>query len=387
MPSYWLISVPATDRKDAAWHKLRQAVAEEPADHAEICGLAVPPFKTGTLDGLMSLSNDLVKHDQATESTVNKLAEALRALLQGDQEHLRLHLTVNDKSVDHYIKSFQWNNTKYRPDRPLREIVAMIAEEVGKIDATMKAKITQYNNVKSSVQNLERKQTGNFAVRNLAGIVDREHCIMDSEYLQTMFVAVPRNLYKEWKQKYETLAQMVVPRSSVLIAEDNEYGLFSVAVFKRVADEFASKCREEKFIVREFTYDETRLQRDRQELAELEATQQSMHVTQLGWCSTSFGVVFAAWVHIKVVRVFVESVLRYGLPPEYLTGTIKPHDKFVEKTAQTLEKLYANLGGKHSRDLPAGSGDLEDIQHLSLYDREYRPYVCFSIDWNVSGAV
>ena len=33
------------------------------------------------------------------------------------------------------------------------------------------------------------------------------------------------------------------------------------------------------------------------------------------WCKTHFGEAFCAWVHLKVIRAFVESVLRYGLSP------------------------------------------------------------------------
>lgn len=37
---------------------------------------------------------------------------------------------------------------------------------------------------------------------------------------------------------------------------------------------------------------------------------------------TNFGEVFSAWVHLKALRVFVESVLRYGLPPDFTAVSI-----------------------------------------------------------------
>ena len=39
---------------------------------------------------------------------------------------------------------------------------------------------------------------------------------------------------------------MIVPRSSVLVHEDAEYGLYSVTVFKKVVEEFKTKSREKK---------------------------------------------------------------------------------------------------------------------------------------------
>ena len=55
-----------------------------------------------------------------------------------------------------------------------------------------------------------------------------------------------RSLYKEWESNYESLSQMVVPRSSQKITEDSEYGLFSVTVFKKVVDEYKHHAREKK---------------------------------------------------------------------------------------------------------------------------------------------
>jgi V-ATPase subunit C len=38
---------------------------------------------------------------------------------------------------------------------------------------------------------------------------------------------------------------------------------------------------------------------------------------------SAFSDTFQAWTHLKAIRVFVESVLRYGLPPEFVSAVIK----------------------------------------------------------------
>lgn len=57
-----------------------------------------------------------------------------------------------------------------------------------------------------------------------------------------------RALYKQWNAKYETLTSMIVPRSSVKVAEDDEFGLFTVTLFQRVVDDFTHKAREERYL-------------------------------------------------------------------------------------------------------------------------------------------
>ena len=54
---------------------------------------------------------------------------------------------------------------------------------------------------------------------------------------------------KDWEARYETLADMVVPRSSRLVTEDSEYALYSVTLFRKVVDEYKTHCRENKSVI------------------------------------------------------------------------------------------------------------------------------------------
>lgn len=74
----------------------------------------------------------------------------------------------------------------------------------------MKAKLNSYNLAKGSLTQLQRKKTwvdysldiiiviltltfrGNLSVRSLADIVRKEDFIQDSEYMETLLVAVPK---------------------------------------------------------------------------------------------------------------------------------------------------------------------------------------------------
>ena len=41
---------------------------------------------------------------------------------------------------------------------------------------------------------------------------------------------------------------MVVPRSTELITEDNDFGLFTVTVFKKIVDEYKIHAREKRLV-------------------------------------------------------------------------------------------------------------------------------------------
>ncbi len=40
---------------------------------------------------------------------------------------------------------------------------------------------------------------------------------------------------------------------------------------------------------------------------------------------------FSSWIHVTAVRLFVESILRYGLPPQFLAALMRPNPKTVPK--------------------------------------------------------
>ncbi len=94
---------------------------------------------------------------------------------------------------------------------------------------------------------------------------------------------------------------MVVPRSTKKIAEDSEYGLYTVTVFRKVADEYKHHARERKlvcslachttltkwyntnfrFIVREFDFDAKAVQNEREEKGKLELQLKKQFVSEM----------------------------------------------------------------------------------------------------------
>lgn len=46
---------------------------------------------------------------------------------------------------------------------------------------------------------------------------------------------------------------------------------------------------------------------------------------------------------MKALRVFVESVLRYGLPVNFQAVIMKPQKKSQKRLRETLENLYSGI--------------------------------------------
>mgnify|MGYP002718895191 CR=1 FL=1 len=89
--------------------------------------------------------------------------------------------------------------------------------------------------------------------------------------------------------------------------------------------------------------------------------------------------------HLKCVRLFVESVLRYGLPADYAGVIVRPEPKTAVKTLRTLSSQFSYLasssrgpqvkGGKSA----GGPGDEVGGEWASVMEAEYYDFVLFEI--------
>ncbi len=60
------------------------------------------------------------------------------------------------------------------------------------IDTIQKQKLSNYNLAKGSLTGMQRKRVGNLSSRSLVDVVKKEDVVQDSEYLETLMVAVPK---------------------------------------------------------------------------------------------------------------------------------------------------------------------------------------------------
>ena len=73
----------------------------------------------------------------------------------------------------------------------------------------LQVRVGEYNQLKAQVGAMNRKQTGNLAVRDLAGLVHKDN-VVATENLVTVFVVVPKQSRAEWLTSYEQLSDFVV---------------------------------------------------------------------------------------------------------------------------------------------------------------------------------
>ncbi|KAG9446215.1 hypothetical protein H6P81_012343 [Aristolochia fimbriata] len=369
---YWVVSLPVQSSASSTWGRLQEGISKQSFD-TPVYRFNTPDLRVGTLDSLLALSDDLVKSNSFIEGVSHKIRRQVEELervsgIEGGP------LTVEGVPVDSYLTRFVWDEAKYPTMSPLREIVDSIHVQVAKIEDDLKVRVAEYGNVRSQLNAINRKQSGSLAVRDLSNLVKPED-IITSEHLVTLLAIVPKYSQKQWLSQYETLTTYVVPRSSKKLYEDNEYALYSVTLFGRVADNFKTSAREKGFQIREFEYSPEAAESRKQELEKLMQDQESMRSSLLQWCYASYGEVFSSWMHFCAVRVFAESILRYGLPPSFLAAVLAPSTKSEKKVRRILESLCDNTNSVYWK--------AEDEVGMAglVGESDSHPYVSFTINF------
>ncbi|XWS30561.1 hypothetical protein CRYUN_Cryun24cG0129300 [Craigia yunnanensis] len=369
---YWAVSLPVQNSASTLWNSLQDQISKHSFD-TPLYRFNIPNLRVGTLDSLLALSDDLFKSNSFIEGVSHKIRRQIEELerVSGLESNA---LTVDGVPIDSYLTRFVWDEARYPTMSPLKEIVDGIHTQVAKIEDDLKVRVAEYNNVRGQLNAINRKQSGSLAVRDLSNLVKPED-IITSEHLVTLLAIVPKYSQKDWLSSYETLTSYVVPRSSKKLYEDNEYALYTVTLFDRVADNFRTSARERGFQIRDFEYSPEGQESRRQELEKLIQDQDSLRSSLLQWCYTSYGEVFSSWMHFCAVRVFSESILRYGLPPSFLACVLSPSVKGEKKVRSVLEGLCGSANSTYWKPEDEG-GAMSGLGG----DADDHPYVSFTIN-------
>eukprot|EP00928_Gymnodinium_smaydae_P060998 TRINITY_DN4500_c0_g3_i1.p1 TRINITY_DN4500_c0_g3~~TRINITY_DN4500_c0_g3_i1.p1 ORF type:complete len:401 (+),score=108.89 TRINITY_DN4500_c0_g3_i1:60-1262(+) len=332
----------------------------------------------GSFDNLVRLTDDLQKSDSQVDSIVHRLE---RQWLEIDPKaKFMVKAQRAERTFAEYLSTWKWDETRYPMTRSVSDNLTYLTTTVNKIDEEARNKTLQYNEFKSQRQNLSKKEGASLMSRDLIDVITpsvvksggADAGVVQTEHLTTVFVILPRGTEQDFLKCYESFAPNVVPMSAKKFSElDDKDGncIYRVVMFKSEAENFKKACREKRLVPRDFEYSEeayTKLIRQREQVEDAVKRQ---HATVRGLYEAAWSDTMVAWLHVKAMRIFVESVLRFGMPPRFAAFTIAP----PSSGAAAARKALGGILGKHGQ---ASGGDkasegMDDGE-------EYYPYVSVS---------
>uniref|UniRef100_A0A0G4HWN9 V-type proton ATPase subunit C n=1 Tax=Chromera velia CCMP2878 TaxID=1169474 RepID=A0A0G4HWN9_9ALVE len=390
--SFWIIASTTQDaNRDQLHGNLRSRAVERSQCCVDVFPFEVPEnLKFGSFDDLIRLVDELAKHDSYVEGVVKRV-ERQMVDIAGDSADLKVKFQFNDLPVIHYIQRFYWDDAKYPRTRSIRDNLDILLSSVAKSDEEVRLKSVTFQELKGMASAASKKDSANLLTRNLIdvltpGTVSADDFI-NTEHLATLVVVVPRGAEKEWETSYESLDEFVVPRSTVRFpgVEDKDgNSLWSAVVFKKSVDNFKTAARAKRFTVRDFTYSEAEYAKTVEHRSSIEAEKGRQEVFLSQICKAAFSDSFISWMHLKAMRVFVEAVLRFGVPPNFGAFFLRLNpNRFNEKRLRTeLEGALAPPGGFQgsAKAIAQGAGGGDGGGELGFETGEYFPYVSLSLN-------
>lgn len=129
-------------------------------------------------------------------------------------------LSVNNKTVEEFLRKFEWDFARYQhQNRPLIEIISQIQASTAKADDELKKLASTYNEKQLSCSTLQRRKTINMSLSEFEDFLTTEEVarleLIDSDSLLTVTVAVPVAIDDDFLRKYMTLGNDIASLGSI----------------------------------------------------------------------------------------------------------------------------------------------------------------------------
>ncbi|CDO62158.1 vacuolar ATP synthase subunit c, putative [Plasmodium reichenowi] len=301
-------------------------------------------IKFCSFDDLLKCADDLQKYDSYAYGCLKKIEKIAKEY----DENIELKIIYQRQhiNIDQYIRRFTWDDAKYPRSRSLTDTIDVMINNITKLSDEIQIKSSMLNDLKEKKKKeVPKNDSNNFFLRNLNEILTpqtvSETDFIETEYLTTLIAYVPKNSIDDWLNNYEKFSSYVVPRSTEqfkdLIDKDGNT-LWKVFVFKKFAEDFKKEAKVKKFIVKSFKYDEKQYNDMMESRTKVEAEIIRQETFLRRMCLAAFSDIFIAFIHINILRVFCESVLRFGVPPNFASFSIRINGESKEKKVR--KKLY-----------------------------------------------
>jgi len=410
--NYWMISIPNQGNPDKTTQTLKSNVEGRGGEHYALQKLPLQRLKVGTLDKLIALSDDLGRVDASSKNVVSKLHRTYAEL----EESTGQLLSVYNKSIRGYITNFLWDEGHFNPRAQLRDLVQVIHSNMVKTAEHLRKWSAALSEIENKLAAIERKKTGSLMNRSLGEYISADDWY-HGEYLTSALVVVPVAKVEQFMEQYEFFedtaahkayydqlnkraehaeqaeraaaaeepaaeeekealrhtdqdlgCRVVVPESAKKLTEDKEFCLIRVLLLQRGYAWFKYVAMKNGYAVRDFDIAELEDCDDEKELRELQKKQASQKKKLKLFCKNTFSETFANWMHLKLIRCFVESVLRFGLPVDFTISVVKPVKGKEQQLLKVLEQKYAFLLDKILQDkVKAGNDEIDYSGQLQSF--------------------
>ena len=332
---------------------------------------------------------------------------------------------MHDKSTNAYLAKWSWDYARYQHQgRKLSDLISQITSQTAYADEELKKLVGTHSEKLSNLSNWQRKKTINLGTSDFEDFLTPKTLsgveIVNNDHLITLMVSMMKDLETEflanysnsdgWAQdiasygpsedKDSVKGSPVVPKSAVKVFENQDQVLYAITVLRGhtkpgtvdlngnytagelvdYVEPLRAAFRDKRCTVRPLVFDASKATGVEANIEKASAeVEKSVNVISR-WCSAHFGEIYSAFVHLRVISAYVESVMRYGVPVNFVVIFMKPDGKRGKEAQQGLTAQVLKVQPSLVRD----DDDLDDVEEEDNPDD--MPYVCAKIPILGTGA-
>lgn len=124
--------------------------------------------------------------------------------------------------------------------------------------------------------------------------------------------------------------------------------LYRVVTLRRGTELYKAALRDKRLTVRTYTPNPQEESSAKEKYTELVKRKKGLWNYLFRYTRTMYSELYVNWIHLKAIRLYVEAVLRYGLPVDFKSILIEPQRGKEKQLRNALNKLYNRLGHQSS---------------------------------------
>ena len=362
-------------------------------------------------DQLMSVADELAKNDIVAYGLVSRAARNIIDLAkriqqdnqtgwgdiapqesfdQVDPPQLIIQVEqdneVTHMSLDQYLRNFKWNETTFTSKRSIDDMFKNLVADVNSTEEDLRTASAEFTEYATHLQNLRRKNEGTLLVRSLDQVgskmalvktltdytsnqATKQPIYVDTPHLTTILIVVKNTDAESFEKNYHLKSSYIVPNSCQKLDKDNDYTCYAVTLKKECVDDYKTASKEKGWHIRDFNYDPNMRENMKKEAKETIDKYLEHCANYKDLLESKFSHICSVWLHIKALRIFVESKLLYGIPTEFRSYLVEASMKSIPRIHRELEKVFGD-------GMELGDDDQQEGEN------EYHPYVSFPINLN-----
>ncbi|VDK80235.1 unnamed protein product [Litomosoides sigmodontis] len=376
----FLISTPVEGSPEANWLKL-QKVAE---NFATFSNIPIPNFRTAPEAQLYELLKDMQLLDHSMENLFRSFLATFEKVLLFEDVDLLESLVIRKQRYGEKITDFAWNMAIYSPYLLLSDLCELFYKHFQNLNQQIRRNVATYKeNLKIAREYIRAEET--LVTQNLACFV-REESVIDTEYIQTVFIAVPQRSTNVWLEVYETLHDSAVACSSCFITEDDDYKLYSMVVVREDFVDFRDSCAKYGFIARGYQSDPGGFARKFHERQKVEEAARYQNIMLIQWLKLMADEIFEVLIHVKVFRAYISSSIIYS-GRRFQIIMFYPRKNLSQRLQSELTKLYeeeeSNITDEtdslDSSDLSIEDSDSDSERESAKLEDSCPPYLIYKV--------